>query len=55
MEYHPEDLMSLMRRSLVLKLLLKDSSPKMARAFGVQYLIMYMAEQFLQMSAQGLL
>ena len=44
-EHHPEHthLMSLMRRSPVLKLLpLKDASPKMVRCVGAQYLMMYM-------------
>lgn len=45
-DYHPEDTDTSDQRwrSLVLKLLLlKDSSPKMVRSFGAQYLIMYMA------------
>lgn len=54
-EYHPEDTDTSDQRwrLLVLKLLLlKDSSPKMVRSFGAQYLMMYMTGQLLQMSSK---
>lgn len=55
-EYHPEDTDTSDesdRRSPVVKLLpLKDSSPKMVRSVGAQYLMMYVAGQLLQMSSK---
>lgn len=52
-EYHPEETDTSDESDEEVKLLpLKDSSPKMVRSVGAQYLMMYMAGQLLQMSSK---
>lgn len=57
MEYHPEDTDTCDESDeegagAVKLLVLKDSSPKMLRSFGAQYLMMSMVGQLLQMSSK---
>ena len=55
-EYHPEETDTSDESDEEVKLLrllrLKDSSPKMIRSVGAQYLMMYMAGKLLQMSSK---